>query len=191
MVQLSQRRRVPANLLLPPSPRHLRLSLETLVKLSTFSPVVVILEQLVCRFPTLAKAHAKMLTCFTEQTTPTSGPNGSIDWLNCGLTDSGWRPPFVKVTDVVSVSLSAAISSGKGPFLACTKYVHLFEQYGEQFGLPAIMLASFAMQESSCNPNTVGGGGEQGLMQITKDKCGGAPGGNCRDPVRSSELSHR
>ena len=39
------------------------------------------------------------------------------------------------------------------------------------------------MQESSCNPHTVGGGGEQGLMQITKDKCGGAPGGNCQDPV--------
>lgn len=67
--------------------------------------------------------------------------------------------------------------------MACTKFVHLFEKYGGQFGIPAIMLASFAMQESSCNPNTVGGGGEQGLMQITKEKCGGAPGGNCRDPV--------
>lgn len=39
------------------------------------------------------------------------------------------------------------------------------------------------MQESSCNPGTVGGAGEQGLMQITKDKCGGAPGGNCKDVV--------
>ena len=34
------------------------------------------------------------------------------------------------------------------------------------------------MQESSCDPSTVGGAGEQGLMQITKDKCGGAPNGN-------------
>lgn len=49
--------------------------------------------------------------------------------------------------------------------------------------VPPIMLASFAMQESSCNPATVGGAGEQGLMQITKDKCGSAPGGNCKDPV--------
>lgn len=48
------------------------------------------------------------------------------------------------------------------------------------------MLASFAMQESSCNPNTVGGAGEQGLMQLTKDKCGAAPGGNCKDPVRTA-----
>jgi hypothetical protein len=118
----------------------------------------------------------------TSQTTTTSGPNGSIDWLNCGLTEGGWNPPFIRVTDVIAVPLSTAISSGKGPFLACSKYVHLFEQYGGQYGIPPIMLASFAMQESSCNPNTVGGGGEQGLMQITKDKCGGAPGGNCRDP---------
>lgn len=39
------------------------------------------------------------------------------------------------------------------------------------------------MQESSCNAETVGGAGEQGLMQLTKDKCGGAPDGNCKDPV--------
>lgn len=44
------------------------------------------------------------------------------------------------------------------------------------------------MQESSCNPDTVGGAGEQGLMQITVDKCGGAPGSNCRDPVGASML---
>lgn len=45
------------------------------------------------------------------------------------------------------------------------------------------MLMSFAMQESTCNPNAVGGNGERGMMQITPDKCGGAPGGNCKDPV--------
>ncbi|KAG5638876.1 hypothetical protein H0H81_009179 [Sphagnurus paluster] len=118
----------------------------------------------------------------TRQTTRTSGPNGSIDWLNCGLTEGGWNPPFIRVTDIVSVPLSSALASGKGPFKACSQFVHMFEQYGAQFGLPPIMLAAFAMQESSCNPNTVGGGGEQGLMQITKEKCGGAPGGNCRDP---------
>ncbi len=40
------------------------------------------------------------------------------------------------------------------------------------------------MQESSCNPSAVGGAGEQGLMQITRDKCKGAPNGNCKDIVR-------
>ncbi|EGO25378.1 glycoside hydrolase family 23 protein [Serpula lacrymans var. lacrymans S7.9] len=38
------------------------------------------------------------------------------------------------------------------------------------------------MQESGCDPSTVGGAGEQGLMQLTSDKCTNAPGGNCQDP---------
>lgn len=37
------------------------------------------------------------------------------------------------------------------------------------------------MQESTCNPSVTGSRGEIGMMQITKDKCGGAPGGNCHD----------
>jgi hypothetical protein len=46
--------------------------------------------------------------------------------------------------------------------------------------VPPIFLAAFAMQESTCRPDVVGDqGGAFGLMQITKDKCGGAPGGNC------------
>jgi hypothetical protein len=118
----------------------------------------------------------------TTKTTKTSGPNGSIDWLNCGLTGGGWSPPYVQVKDLITVDLQSAVNSGNGPFGACKAYIHLFEKYGGQYGIPPIMLASFAMQESSCNPNTIGGAGEQGLMQITKDKCGGAPGGNCREP---------
>ena len=55
--------------------------------------------------------------------------------------------------------------------------------------VPSILLASIAMQESTCNPNTVGGAGEQGLMQITPDKCHGAPKGNCKDIV--SFLMHQ
>jgi hypothetical protein len=55
------------------------------------------------------------------------------------------------------------------------------------------------MQESGCQPDEVGEGGEQGMMQISEDKvsrfraynlslqtddpkCNGAPNGNCRDP---------
>lgn len=49
--------------------------------------------------------------------------------------------------------------------------------------VPPILVASIAMQESTCNANTVGGAGEQGLMQLTQDKCGSAPNGNCRDVV--------
>jgi hypothetical protein len=62
----------------------------------------------------------------------------------------------------------------------------MFNKHASEFGLKPIMLAAFAMQESTCNPATVGGGGEQGLMQLTEDKCGAAPGGDCRDPVSLS-----
>lgn len=116
------------------------------------------------------------------KTTKTSGPNGSIQFLNCGIDGGGWNPPHINIKDVVVKSLSESIDSGHSPFKACSKYVKYFNKYGDQFGIPPIFLASFAMQESSCQPETVGGAGEQGLMQITKDKCGGAPGGNCRDP---------
>jgi hypothetical protein len=118
----------------------------------------------------------------TKQITSVSGPNGNIYWLNCGLTSGGWKPPHVEISDLIFVPLTTSIKSPSSPFAACKPYISYFEKYGQQLGIPSIILASFAMQESSCNPNTIGGAGEQGLMQITKDKCGGAPGGNCRDP---------
>lgn len=119
------------------------------------------------------------------KTTKTAGPNGSIDFLNCGIDTSGWNPPSVHIDDVIVMSLSDAIQSTSSPFHACKAYLQLFDKYGGKYNIPPIFLASFAMQESSCNPNAVGGAGEQGLMQITKDKCGGAPSGNCKDPVSS------
>jgi hypothetical protein len=119
----------------------------------------------------------------TREVTKHSGPNGHIDWLNCGFeTNDGWQPPFVRVQDLVTHSLSSALQSPSSPFKACSKFLWIFEKYGSQYGIPPIILVSFAMQESGCNPNIVGGGGEQGLMQITREKCGGAPGGNCKDP---------
>ena len=44
------------------------------------------------------------------------------------------------------------------------------------------------MQESSCVPDAVGQSGEQGLMQLTRDKCLGAPSGDCSNPV-SPQIS--
>ena len=50
-------------------------------------------------------------------------------------------------------------------------------------------MAGIAMQESTCNPSASDPqGGSYGLMQITPDKCGGAPNGNCEDPVRASSI---
>ncbi|KAI0374055.1 hypothetical protein BV20DRAFT_936365 [Pilatotrama ljubarskyi] len=118
----------------------------------------------------------------TKEITPTHGPNGSLDWLNCGVEDGGWNPPYVQVSDIVAVDLAEAVKDPHSPFKACSKYIDTFTRYANEHNIPPILIASIAMQESSCNPDTVGGAGEQGLMQITKDKCGGAPGGNCKEP---------
>ncbi|KAF7790338.1 hypothetical protein EIP86_001293 [Pleurotus ostreatoroseus] len=114
--------------------------------------------------------------------TPTAGPNGAEYFLNCGIDNGGWNPPPVTMGDLITVELGDALKDPNSPFKACSSYLSLFEQYGGQFGIPAIYLASIAMQESSCDPNKTGGAGEQGLMQITKDKCGNAPDGNCKEP---------
>lgn len=66
-------------------------------------------------------------------------------------------------------------------FKLCAAYVPIFEKYGDLYEIPPIMMAAFAMQESTCNAAAVGQGGEQGLMQISKEKCGGVS--DCKDPV--------
>ncbi|KAF8720147.1 hypothetical protein AX14_011269 [Amanita brunnescens Koide BX004] len=125
----------------------------------------------------------------TKETTSASGPNGNIYWLNCGITDEddtedskGWNPPNVTIGELVYLDLQDVITQPNNIYQLCASYVPLFEKYGKMYGIPPILMAAFAMQESSCNPDAVGEGGEQGLMQISKDKCGGAPDGNCRDP---------
>lgn len=118
----------------------------------------------------------------TEHITPTTGPNGAIDWLNCGVEDQGWHPPHVSVDDIISKDFDAAINEPGSPFQGCGPFVGFFHKYGYHYHLPPILLASIALQESFCDPGSVGEGGEQGIMQISKDKCDGAPGGDCRDP---------
>jgi len=118
----------------------------------------------------------------TKAITATSGPNGDIDFFNCGIQGSGWNPPHVRVDQLIAPDFDAALADDSTPFKQCRPYLSLFKKYANEHGFSPMILASFAMQESSCNPDTVGGGGEQGLMQITQDKCGGAPDGNCKDP---------
>ena len=122
----------------------------------------------------------------TEEVTALTGPNGHIDWLNCGFESghSGWQPPYIRMEDIVTQPLSTAYTKPDSPFKACSQYIWIFEKYGAQYNIPPIILASFAMQESSCRADAVGGGGEQGLMQISGEKCDGAPAGGCQDPVR-------
>ena len=104
-------------------------------------------------------------TCGPSNATPDS-PNGAEGWLNCGLDGSGWTPPAVQINQLIASELNA-----DGIFSPCAPYIDKFNQYGNEFGVPAIMLASFAMQESTCNPSVVGGNGEAGLMQIAPPNC--------------------
>jgi len=109
-----------------------------------------------------------------------AGPNGAEWWLNCGVdSNGGWHPPTITADQVISKKLDDVIDGSV--FSPCKAHLQYFNQYGKQYNIPPIMLASFALQESSCNANIKGGDGI-GLMQITSDKCGGAPGGNCADP---------
>ncbi|KAH9952966.1 lysozyme-like domain-containing protein [Russula dissimulans] len=115
----------------------------------------------------------------TSQVTTVSGPNGNIKWLNCGIDGAGWSPAPVQIHEIVVVSLDSARHT---TFASCSdEAIAAFKKYGAKYGIPEIIFASFAMQESYCNPNAVGGAGEQGLMQITPDKCKNAPNHNCKD----------
>ncbi|BGP31348.1 hypothetical protein JCM10296v2_003112 [Rhodotorula toruloides] len=123
----------------------------------------------------------------TEESSASGGPNGSEAWLNCGISkkspDSGWTPPTTSLSSIRTISLSTALSMPNSVYSACKPYVSLFEEYGDKYGLPPILLAAFAMQESSCDPKVMGdNGGAYGLMQITEDKCGDAPDDGCADP---------
>ncbi|RXK39172.1 hypothetical protein M231_03529 [Tremella mesenterica] len=96
-------------------------------------------------------------------------PNGSEDWINCGLNGGGWNPPAVKVEELVSAELTSG-----GVFDACSAYFDIFTSVGNQYGLPPILLASIALQESSCNSGATGPNGEAGLMQLAQENWDGA-----------------
>jgi len=96
-------------------------------------------------------------------------PNGSIGFLNCGLNGAGWNPPPVQLYQVHHISGKDAIK--QPAFKKCGKYYKYFKAAGDKYGIPDIMLMSFAMQESSCNPWTHGANGEIGMMQLTPANC--------------------
>ena len=57
----------------------------------------------------------------------------------------------------------------------------MFEQLSGETGIPTILLASIALQESGCNPGVTGSAGEIGMMQVTKEKCPKGDIGQCYD----------
>lgn len=69
-----------------------------------------------------------------EDVTAKSGPNGSLDWFNCGVEGGGWTPPQMTIKDVVTKDLQAAVNEPNSPFKNCAPYISIFEQFGNQFG---------------------------------------------------------
>lgn len=109
-------------------------------------------------------------------------PNGAEWWLNCNIDSSGWNPPHVTLNQLVAADLSA-----NGVFSPCAQYIDQFNQAGADTGVPPIMLASFAMQESSCNAGALGKNGEISLMQVTPANC--PSGANCWDPYTNIKVA--
>jgi len=115
---------------------------------------------------------------------------GAIEWLNCGISksdpSSGWTPPTILMTDLIYKSLDAYVAT---TFKACKPFISIFNSVANTTGIPAIFIVAFAMQESSCDPNSFGDDGDTyGLMQITSEKCHDAPNGNCADSEFNVKL---
>lgn len=124
---------------------------------------------------------------FLAQVNVAAGPNGHINWIDCGISssnssdDKGWNPPTVLLPELVYMSLTTALQDPNTPFTACNAYLDQFISVATSKGLPAIMMASFAMQESGCDPKATGEGGEVGMFQLSPDKCTGVS--DCFDAV--------
>jgi Transglycosylase SLT domain len=130
----------------------------------------------------------KVSTCGFYITTSADSFRAPV-WLDCGVnTTSGWTPPPITLDNIIYEDLSEVMSQPNNPFEPCQPYLWMFQQLAGDTGIPTILLASIALQESGCQPNVTGGAGEIGMMQVTNDKC---PPGNiakCYDPYVSNSL---
>jgi hypothetical protein len=70
---------------------------------------------------------------FLDDITQTSGPNGSEDWLICGLDGAGWTPANVQVQDIVTKDLAEVLKQNNNPFSNCGAYVDTFYKYASQY----------------------------------------------------------
>jgi len=123
----------------------------------------------------------------TAQTTLSTGPNGSEDFLNCGINSSGgWNPPNITFDNMIYISLDDALKMSNSPYNECSKYLDTFKTAAAANGIPDIVLAAFALQESSCNPDATGGGGEEGMFQLSSDKCVNQ---DCKDPTVNTNIA--
>ncbi|CAI7677045.1 hypothetical protein N7533_000251 [Penicillium manginii] len=114
----------------------------------------------------------------TDKVTSKTGPNGSEDWLNTGITGGGWKPPYLALEDIYHISLDTFYDGIGSP---CKKYDNYFQSAGSKYSIDPVILAVLAMQESSCNADA--GGPTPGLMQVS---CENYPNGKCTDSIQDN-----
>lgn len=90
---------------------------------------------------------------------------------------------------MISQDLNDVLSRPGNPYEACRPHIDAFYKSAKQYGVPAILIAAIAMQESSCDASTIGHNSEQGLMQITSEKCpGGYVSDACMEPWTNIDI---
>lgn len=57
-------------------------------------------------------------------------------------------PPQISLSQLKTLTLKEALAMPNSVYSNCEPYVKLFEKYADKHGLPPILLAAFAMQES-------------------------------------------
>lgn len=97
-------------------------------------------------------------------------------------------PPPVTLSNIIYKDFSMILQKRGNPFKPCKPYLSMFEDMANETGLPTILLASIALQESGCDPNQTGGAGEIGMMQVTSEKC--PPNKNCYDAAVSEPATY-
>lgn len=130
----------------------------------------------------------------TVSTTATTGPNGSLFFLSCGISETnprhgGWNPPEIQIDQVIiNADFSPNLSDNDTVFSSCIPFFDTFQNESSAIGVPPIFLATFAMQESGCNPGATGSGGTAGLLQLSPDKCANV---DCYDPATNIRIGAR
>lgn len=125
--------------------------------------------------PPFANTTLTRLVNLAAQPNTTTGPNGALSWLNCGLSTSspksGWTPPLMRLSDLIvktsSKNITDLVKEKGSPYGHCEEFAEIFEEEGRKEGVPGLMLAAFALQESGCQSAAVGSGGTAGLLQLS------------------------
>jgi hypothetical protein len=88
---------------------------------------------------------------------------------------------------LVYADLTSDLAKSGGVFEPCGQYFPMFNTIAKKYNVPPIMMASFAMQESTCNPKAYSADCF-GLFQLSGEKCPSDKSA-CYDPQTNTEIA--